>query len=485
MAEQRPNAELAALLAEAELSPRQLASSVNAMFGAGSVSATAGYAWLGGTVPKAPTATRVAALLALRLGREVTAAQIWPGLAPSSAVIPASKGLDGPWERSIAVGAVTDWLTGGDLDRRRFVAVSGVTLMRAVWAWLEPLGTLPPGPGPFPGSGGSTLTDHIEASIPALQRLDDAYGGAAHLPYVEAQLRAVALVLREQRHPEQVVRRLLAASATLGQLCGWMSHDAGQPGAAQRHWFTALHAAREVGDRPLAAHIMADLCFQAASLASAAGRAPQGPAGARRADHAHDAVVLGEAACEIAVRSPATVRASVTSRLAAAYAAAGRREEFQAAAARAHDLLAARQDGAEPDWMYYLTPSHLACQAGYARIALGRRQLGHGDRSGRADVTEGINALRGGAFEVPAGDPSQRRALYEGAWLALGHASLADYDEALRLGESAAARLDTVDSPRSAEVLATLVSHLRPRHNNHLIREGLPGLERALGTARR
>lgn len=483
MPDQGPNEALAALLAEAEWSPRQLASSVNATFAAGTLSPTAGYAWLNGTVPKAANANRVAAAFALRLGREVTAAQIWPGIAPSAVVTPASHGLDGPWERSTAVNAVADSLTGGELNRRQFVAVSGTNLMRAVWAWLEPTGALPPGPGPTPGASGSTLADHIEHTIPALQRLDDAYGGA-HLPFVEAQQRAVALVVREQRHPEQVMRRLLAASSAIGHLCGWMCHDAAQFGAAQRYWFTALRAAREVGDRPLAAHIIADLAFQAASLATAAGREPSHSAAGRRADHATEAVVLGEAACEIAARSPAAVRASVTSRLAVAYAAAGRRGEFHAAAARAQDLLAARDSG-EPEWMYYLTPSHLACQAGYARIALGRRQLAHGDRAGRADITEGITLLRGGAYDVPPGDPSQRRALYEGAWLALGHASLAEYDESLSLAAGATARLGAVDSPRSADVLATLVGQLRPRLNNSLIRERLPGIEHALAAAHR
>jgi hypothetical protein len=484
VADQGPNSVLAALLAEAGWTPRQLAGAINTMFGAGVVNPTTGYGWLNrGAVPRRHLAYRAAAALSLCLGRTVTASQIWPSIPERESVLPASQGLNGPWDRSNAVGTLADWLTGTDPNRRQFAAVSGAALMGAVWAWLEPHGSLPQGPPPNSAAGGSALADQIESSIPALQRLDDAHGGAAHLPYVEAQLRAVILVVRDRRHPETVVRRLLAACATLGQLCGWMALDAGQPGTAQRHWFTALRAAREVGNRPLAAHILADLAFQAAStpMKGSSGRHNADP----RGEHARDAVVLGEAALEIAARSPATVRASVASRLAFAYAAAGRRSEFQAAANRAHDALEARQDAREPDWMYFLTSSHLDCQAGYAHVAMGRRQLALGDRAGRSDLTDGIALLRTGAFAVPAGDPSQRRALYEGAWLALGHAGLGDYTEALALAETAAARLGEVDSPRSTDLLGDLVLDLRPRHNRAEVRERLPRIERVLGRTTR
>ena len=66
-----------------------------------------------------------------------------------------------------------------------------------------------------------------------LQRLDDAHGGGAHLAYVGAQFRAVALLLRQGSHPATIERRLFAALAELGQLAGWMAFDAGQHGLAK------------------------------------------------------------------------------------------------------------------------------------------------------------------------------------------------------------------------------------------------------------
>lgn len=460
------NSALDGLLTEAAWTPRILASELNSAFGAGTVSPTAPYHWRDrGVMPRHPLPSMTAAVLARRLNRPVSAREIWPGHTDIDAVRIelASQGLEGPWDRDNAVNAVTWWTSTGGLRRRDVLAVSGAALLRAVWAWLDPHTAPSPG-APLPSAPASgPLLNHIEASIPLLQRLDDAHGGAAHLAYVETQLTGIGLVLRERRHPEPVVRRLLAAAATIGQLCGWMALDAGEHGAAQRHWFTALRAAHQIGDRPLAGHILADLGFQAAT-----------------AQRTADALVLGEAAAEVTARSPATVRASVASRLAYAYAAAGRRAEFERTRTWAIDLLERRQDAREPDWMYYLTNSHLGCQAGYALVALGRRQLGYGDREGRRELAEGVALLRTGAFDVPRGDASARRALHEGAWLALGHATLGDFQEACAVATLATSRLADVRSPRSNEVLSQLVADLRTRRKNPVVRDALPGIESAL-----
>jgi hypothetical protein len=459
-----PNHILSTLLAEAGWSPRVLARQINGAFGPGSVSPTAPYHWRDtGALPRDPLPVMAAAVLSRHLGRPIAPREIWPGhtSAEAARVELASHGLIGPWNRDNALAAVTADLAGGEMRRRALLAVSGTALMSAVWGWLDAQAA-PPGSPPPPDLRGEPLIEHIEMSIPLLQRLDDAHGGAAHLSYVEAQLHAVGLVLREHEHTEATVRHLLAAAATLGQLCGWMALDAGEDGVAQRHWFTALRAAREIGDRPLAAHILADLAFQAASSTA----------------NVKDALVLGEAAAR-------TVRASVASRLAFAYAAAGRRAEFDHTRDLALSALEQRNDAREPAWMYFLTDSHLDCQAGYALIALGRRQLALGDHDGRRDLERGNRLLYGGAHTVPADDPSQRRALYEGAWLALGHAALGDNQQACALADAAASRLKRVRSPRSTRVLEQVATNLRTRRRNSAVRDFLPAFEHALTRAAR
>lgn len=96
---------------------------------------------------------------------------------------------------------------------------------------------------------------------------------------------------------------MLIALSDLTQLAGWMAFDAGQHGLAQRYFFTGLRSAHESGYRAMEAHILADLAFQATSIGESA-----------------DGAALGEAAAHVAERTPASVRASVSSRLAYAYA---------------------------------------------------------------------------------------------------------------------------------------------------------------------
>jgi hypothetical protein len=149
------------------------------------------------------------------------------------------------------------------------------------------------------------------------------------------------------------------------------------------------------------------------------------------------------------------------------------------------DVLDRRTASGEPEWLYFLTANHLDCQAGYALINLGRCQLAAGDRvAGRAALREGAALLRTGAYARPLDDQSsQRRALFEGAWLALGYAEHGKLEDACDVGRVAVQRLATVASPRSAAVLGDLRATLRRRTRNAHVADFLPELEQALATA--
>jgi hypothetical protein len=265
-----PNEVLTSLLDELGWSPRALARRINHVFGSGTV---------------ADTVSR-------ELGHPVTTAELWQGRASGSPLaLPADIDMDGPWSRASTLGLIDDWVVAGLLDRRHFLAVSGTTILDL--ATRYPTG----GPGRLAtalerGSIGTLPLAQTEQSIPLLQRLNDTHGGGVHLPYVGAQFRAVALLLRQGGHPTRVERRLFAALAEIGQLAGWMALDAGQHGLAQRYLFSALRAAREADYLSIAAHVLADLALQAATR-----------------EHANDAVALGHAAVRIATASPAAVRA--------------------------------------------------------------------------------------------------------------------------------------------------------------------------------
>ena len=131
--------------------------------------------------------------------------------------------------------------------------------------------------------------------------------------------------------------------------------------------------------------------------------------------------------------------------------------------------------------MYFLTPNHLECQTGYSMINLGRSAVHQGNKSiGRGFVRRGEQFLETGAHLVSKGDPSQRRALFEGAWLALGYSTSGELERSCQIARTAVARLEDVRSPRSTELLQQLAVELRHRQRNAHVKRFLPELEEGL-----
>lgn len=460
-----PNEVLTSLLEELGWSPRALARRINHVFGAGTVADTAAYHWRdSGAIPRPPLPELAAWVLSRELGRPVTAAELWKGRASGSPlVLPADIDMNGPWSRTSTLVLLDDWVVAGLLDRRYFLAVSGATILDITTRYLTG------DPGRLAaalerGSVGNLLLDQIEQSLPLLQRLDGAHGGGAYLPYVGAQFRAVALLLRQGGHPAWVERRLFAALAEIGLLAGRMALDAGQHGLAQRYLFTALRAAKEADYHPVAAHVLADLACQAATR-----------------EHSRDAIALGQAAVRIAAGSPAGVRALVQNRLAYGHALAGQLDDFERAHATGLDIIAGRDPAAEPAGMDYLTPNHLDTKAGQALTHAGILAAAAGDhQTGTVLLRRGERLLRTGAHALPMDHPAQRRALFEGAWLSVAAAGQGHLEQACTIGSLAVTRLDAGQSPRSAQVLRLLAKRLHRCGRNEYVRDFLPTLDAAV-----
>lgn len=460
----QPNEILSRYLLLVGWNPKVFARKINKMCGYPAVAETAPYYWRDdGGIPHPPVPQVAAHVLSQQLGRTIMVDELWKGRAVGSGLwVTADAGMDAPWTTEQTTRLAEDWLLGGLMDRRTFLTVSGSALTGLAWEYLGiETGRL------AAAMGGDRvddlLVDQIEESIPGLQRLDDAFGGGGHLDYVGAQFRTVGMLLRNAAD-DQVRRRLLIAFTDVGQLAGWMAMDAGQPGLCQRYLFTALRAAHDCGYDSMGAHILADLAYQSAS---------QGDGG--------DAVELGEAALKAASGAPASVRAAVMSRLSYAYAVADRHDDFECIRRQAQDVLADRERVQDPAWLYYLTPGHLDAQAGYALIHHGRLCLRAEDkRRGRRLIADGEVLLRTGAYDRPLSDPQPRRALHEGAWLALGCTAHGRLEEACDLGRTAIKRLDRVRSARSTALLEQLASDLRRRQRNEHVRDFLPDLEAAL-----
>ncbi|MBP2322637.1 transcriptional regulator with XRE-family HTH domain [Kibdelosporangium banguiense] len=378
--------------------------------------------------------------------------------------LPADAAMNLPWSRDGMLRVVDGWVESGLIDRRPLPVISGKALRRATADYWNDGPQQLPLPLTTPTGGvGHEVLEQIEQSIPALQRLDDANGGGAHLAYVGAYFRSVAVLLRQGSHPDRVERRLFAALADIGQLAGWMAFDAGKHGLAQRYFFTTLRASKEAGYRSMAAHVFADLAFQAASR-----------------EQSGDAIGLGEAAVRVAAGEPATLRASVATRLAYGYAVAGQLKDFERSYQMGLEALTDRGED-EPAWMYFLTPNHLDTQAGYALVHAGVLSQDADDRQmADALLDRGGQLLDTGAHNRSLADASQRRAMFEGSWLAVAAASRGDLVNAVAYGQQAVARTARVQSPRSMDVLGKLAGRLRWRAQDRHVSSFLPELEAAL-----
>jgi hypothetical protein len=459
------NEVLAACLEELGWSPKTLARKLNGAFGPGTVADSAPYHWRDANrTPRAPIPTLAAHVLSQSLGREIPAAELWPGTSTGPGPFSsAAAGLSAPWSRNGLVAVIENWLISGLTDRRQFLALSGTALLSLISGFLDDGSVIRTASVPA-GRIGEPVVDQVEHNLPLLQQLDDDHGGVRHLAYVGAQFRSVGLVVKEQHFSEAARIRLIRALAEIGQLAGWMAFDAGNHGLAQRYFSTALRAAHDVDDQLLGAHILADMSFQAASRGDAS-------TAVRLADRARDAS-----------KHSAIVHASVMSRASFAHASAGNADEAQRAHATARESIERHQVGdPKPRWMYYLTPNHLDCQYGYALVSLGRSTVATGaTRKARLLVREGQRLLENGAHDISQTQYGQRRALFEGAWLTLSYSVSGDLERACEVGSTAAARRSAVDSPRSDAVLRSVASELRKRSRNPYVHDFLPSLEQAL-----
>lgn len=97
------------------------------------------------------------------------------------------------------------------------------------------------------------------------QRLGGGYARSTLLHYVNQ----VVLPLLQGSYDDAIGRELMAATARLCDLCGYMSWDSGRQGLAQRYFIQALRLAQASGNRALGAHVLVDMATQAHSLGDA------------------------------------------------------------------------------------------------------------------------------------------------------------------------------------------------------------------------
>ncbi|MDQ7911442.1 transcriptional regulator, partial [Phytohabitans sp. ZYX-F-186] len=274
--------------------------------------------------------------------------------------------------------------------------------------------------------GGGADPEAVAAAVAVLRRQDDLVGGTDLAGPAGRELGA--LLARPEGMPAS--RRMLGLVAEAAQLTGWLAADAGDPGGALAAYRTALTAAAEAGDRPLAAHVLGSASHLLAGHGDpreALLLARTGVAGAGRA-------------------ASATLRALLLHRVAFAAALCGERRAASDALDHADTVSARRDPAKDPPWLYWVDEAELSAMTGRCMAALGRPL--------RAEP------LLTAAVER-TGQP--RTAALYGAWLAR---VCLDLGEVERAGEVAGdALLDAVRSG-SARAAAEVVG-VRPRMAAH------------------
>ena len=262
--------------------------------------------------------------------------------------------LSAPWSHrgTVEVAVV---LRGGDRVRRRgFVFLTGAALTAPAHQWLvhepEPL---------ISGLAGrrvsTELADRFTAMIGELRAMDDIAGGGTVLPLAEQQFGLVADLLDQASYDESTGRRFHVVLAELGQLCGWCGYDAGQQGLAQRYYIAALRAAHSADDRPLGAHILGSMAYQAA-----------------REGQPADAVTLIDTAVAGARgRETASLLAQLYSKQAYALATMGDTSRCNAAISNARTEVEHLNRDDDPPWLYWVSPAEITAGAGRCLQKLG------------------------------------------------------------------------------------------------------------------
>ncbi len=229
-----------------------------------------------------------------------------------------------------------------------------------------------------------------------------------------------------------VGRELFAATAELSRTVGWVSFDAGQHAAAQRHLVQALRLARAAGDIETGCYVLTTMALatflrgypeQAADMAEAAHE--------RAKDHAAPRVLGFAKLAE-----------------ARAHARAGHSTHATAALSTAERYLEAIRPGAHD-------PEHLA-YFGHERLATDAVEI-------HRDLGNPAEAFRWNEEAAPMPASRFTRAVgIRKAVLAAAHLQHRDLDQGLAEAQESLAILQNVRSPRAHSYLHDVVGALAP-----------------------
>lgn len=438
MSNGKPNEHLAGVLLDAGMSHKALARAVRDLSARRgrpvSCDHTSVSRWLAGTRPRPGTARLVVEVLAAKLGRPVTLADIG---------LPGDNASD-PSPGSTSEGALVDCVVAltrlwrCDLEGVKTVVASSpeaAAWSEAALSWL----TRPEPEVLICGSHrrriGLTDVDVLRSTVAMFAELDNRFGGghARHslISYLNADLGA----LLQGTYTEKVGRKLFSAAAESTLLAAWMSYDSGNHGLAQRYFIRALRLAQAGDDLLLAGSILDAMSHQATFL------------GRHR-----EAINLARAARTGAgAKATATQAAHFHAMEARALAAAGDSAGTHRALGWTLRIFEHRRPSADPEWIRYFDVAELNAELSHCFRDIGR----HGDAMAHAE-----DALAASPGTSPRSD------LFMTMVRATGLLGAGDLEESLSALRSALKIGRTVRSARCAGYVRSFLSLLAD-HGRH------------------
>jgi transcriptional regulator with XRE-family HTH domain len=264
--------------------------------------------------------------------------------------------VDPPWTVTGAL-QVLHTLSGGSVDRRDFLTITGGALTGLANHWGTALASAPPSMA-SPEVHGSRLSPEVlhrlGRRLAELRRLDDALGGRDLCQLADAEFRYLTHLADHATYDAATGQRLFGLITDAAGLCGWLHDDAARRSAAQYYYVAALRSSTIANDPLAGAHIL--------------GRWAQ----ARMTGHPQDSVEMLEAA-EHQVKGVATprARARIAKGKALAYAQAGYAYACGKSLNDAERWLDKARPGTdEPDWLYYINEAELAYTAAACWVEL-------------------------------------------------------------------------------------------------------------------
>lgn len=290
--------------------------------------------------------------------------------------------------------------------------------------------------------GQSTAVD-LAARAHGLRLADDVLAGGDLIDPAFRELDAAVRVLRESTHTDAVRRDLLRAVGELAQIAGWVASDAADP-RTEATYRLGLGAAREAGDKPLAAQLAGSLGYHLVNN----GRVTDG------------AALSVAAVAEAGPGAPAKTRALFHDRAAWAQTQAGDAQAAMRSLGEAHEALG-EDAGDAPDWAYWVNEAELEVMDARVYTEL-RRPL------------RAVPLLSRVLRDYPV-TSTRERALYE-SWLAVAYADANEPEHAATVASRVISLSGDVASARASERVHVVLSRLAEFRDVPEVREVLDSI---------